>query len=95
MTGSSLFFSLVATLIGAITGVVYLGFLWLSVKKFTRGNQPIFLTVFQFFLRLALVSLSLFWMAKWLQIQGVLFYLLGYFIVKKIAQRKRIYGYHN
>ena len=81
-------------LLGALMGLAYLGILWISVKKFSRNAQSVFQTVFGFFIRLALIGVSLFFIAKWFQLQGVLFYLLGFFIVKKIVQRK-IYGYHS
>jgi len=75
-------------------GLAYLGLLWISVKKFTRNAQSIFQTVFGFIIRLALIYISLIFIAKWFQFQGVLFYTLGFFIVKKIVQRKN-YGYYS
>ncbi len=80
--------------LGALMGLAYLGLLWISVKKFTQNAQSIFQTVFGFFIRLALIGISLIYIAKWFQFQGVLIYLLGFFIVKKIVQRKN-YGYHS
>lgn len=80
--------------LGALTGLAYLGILWISVKKFSRNTQSIFQTVFGFILRLAFIGISLIFIAKWFQFQGVLLYLLGFFIVNKIVQRKN-YGYHS
>jgi len=75
-------------------GLAYLGLLWMSVKRFSRNAQSVFQTIFGFFIRLALIGISLLSIAKWFHFQGVLFYLLGFFIVKKIVQRKN-YGYHS
>ena len=80
--------------LGTFMGLAYLGLLWISVKRFSRNAQSVFQTVFGFFIRLALICVSLIFIAKWFQFQGVLFYLLGFFIVKKIVQRKN-YGYHS
>ena len=80
--------------LGTFMGLAYLGLLWISVKRFSRNAQSVFQTVFGFFIRFALIGVSLIFIAKWFQFQGVLFYLLGFFIVKKIVQRKN-YGYHS
>lgn len=81
-------------LIGALMGLAYLGLLWISVKKFSRNAQSIFQTVFGFIIRLGLIGTSLIFITKWFHLQGVLFYLLGFFTVNKIVQRKN-YRYHS
>lgn len=85
----------IAFLLGGSTSLLYLGLLWLCVKKFTEGAQKMPIAILGFFFRLALIGSFLYLMAKWLQMEGVLFYLLGFFIVKKIAQKKKLYGYHS
>jgi hypothetical protein len=79
---------------GAMMGFSYLGLLWFSVKKFTCKKLSTFQTLLGFFLRLAVMGLTLFYIAQWFQFEGILFYLLGFFIVKKILQKK-IYGYYH
>lgn len=80
--------------LGALMGLVYLGLLWVSVKKFSRNAQSAFQTIFGFFTRLALIGVSLFIIAKWFQFQGVLFYILGFFTANKTVQRIN-YGYYS
>lgn len=86
-------FAFIPLAIGAITGLAYLGFLWISINKLIRGKRPIPLALLGFFLRLGTLGICLIFIAKWFQLVGILCYLSGFFIVKKIAQRK--YGYHH
>jgi len=95
MIENSWIYGLIALTLGAITALAYQSLLWISVKKFTKGKQPIILVVLGFFFRLAMLGICLVFMAKWFQLLGVLSYLAGFFIVKKIAQRRKMYGYHH
>lgn len=88
-------FAWIPLCVGGCMGFAYLGLLWLSVKKFTKGKQNIPMIILGYFLRLGLVGISLLLIAKWFQFPGVLLYLLGFFLVRRIAKRQRIYGYHN
>jgi hypothetical protein len=95
MIGSNWILSFISLCIGAISSVAYLGILWLSVKKMIRGKYSIVLAILGFFARLGLIGICLIFIAKWFHLIGILSYLFGFFIVKIIAQRKGVYGYHH
>lgn len=98
MTNNWLIFSALF-LSGALMGIAYFWLLWISVKKFSEKSQSVVQSVIGFILRLAAVGISLFFVAKWFQIKGIAFYLLGFFLMKKMIQmkiqKKKNYGYHN
>lgn len=81
-------------LLGMGSGLAYIRFLWISVKKIFGNPQSPFLPIFGFFIRLGSIGFTLFFIAQWFHFLGVLFYLAGFFITKKIGQKK-YYEYHS
>lgn len=83
-------------LAGALIGAFYMYLLSRTVKRIAKGKACMGRAVGAFYLRLSIVAVCLWLAAHFFEIEGVLFFLAGFLIVKSFIQRKvKKYGHNH
>lgn len=75
---------------GVVAGKIYFAFLWYQIQKMMQKKASIFWAVGGFIIRLLSVGLMFFLLSKQWQLEGILFFLGGFFLSRLQSKKKMV-----